>query len=98
MDKGTNQSREGKRWFFYFSLGVVLIIIFKTIDSVYYIFGALGSFISATMPFVIAIIVAYILYIPGRKIEDLIEKTNISFLKKHKTYRKMHKIQTFSII
>ncbi len=85
MDKGTNQSREGKRWFFYFSLGVVLIIIFKTIDSVYSIFGALGSFISATMPFVIAIIVAYVLYIPGRKIEGLIEKTNIGILIKHKT-------------
>ena len=85
MDKGTNQSREGRRWFFYFSLGVVLIIIFKTIDSVYSIFGALGSFISATMPFVIAIIVAYILYIPGRNIEGLIAKTNINILIKYKT-------------
>lgn len=85
MDKRTNQDREGKRWFFYFSLGVVLIIIFKTIDSVYSIYGALGSFISATMPFLIAIIVAYILYIPGRKIEALLEKTNITFIKKYKT-------------
>ena len=76
--------REWKRWFYYFSLGTILIIIFKTIDSVSAIYNGFANLIKIMMPFVLAIIVAYILYLPGRGIEKAFEKTKINFLIKHK--------------
>ena len=72
-------SKDGTRWFFYFSLGTVLIIIFKTIDSVYEIANAFGSLIKVIMPFVLAVLIAYILYLPGRGIEKAFEKSKIKF-------------------
>ena len=72
------------KWFFYFSLGTFLIIIFKTIDSVYQIAVAFGNFIKVMMPFVIAVILAYVLYLPAKSIEKMISKTNVDFLVRNK--------------
>lgn len=72
------------KWFFYFSLGTFLIIIFKTIDSVYQIAVAFGNFLKVMMPFVIAIIFAYVLYLPAKSIEKLISSTKVDFLVKNK--------------
>lgn len=76
--------REWKKWLFYFSLGTILIIIFKTIDSVSAIYNGFANLLNIIMPFVMAVLLAYMLFLPGKKIEAIFEKSKIKFLSNHK--------------
>jgi predicted PurR-regulated permease PerM len=76
-------SKEWKKWLFWFSFAVASIIVYKTIDSVGIIFTALGNLFKLLMPFLMALLTAYILYIPCKKIEIAIKKTKLKFLNKH---------------
>ena len=76
-------SKEWKKWLFWFSFAVAAILVYKTIDSVGIIFTFFGSFFRILMPFLMAILMAYILYIPCRFLEKLIGKCKFGFLKKH---------------
>lgn len=62
------------KWMYWFSLVFSLIVVYKILDS----FSALGSWVSNLFsiltPFIIGIIIAYILYIPSRKLEGFYSK------------------------
>lgn len=62
-----------KRWFYWVSIGTVLIIIYKFLDN----FSGIGKWISnlfsVMIPFIIGILIAYILYKPSVKIERKLE-------------------------
>lgn len=76
-------SKEWRKWLFWFSFAVAVITVYKTIDSVSAIFSWVGNLFNLLMPFFMAILVAYILYMPSRKIESGLNKTKSKFLKKH---------------
>lgn len=76
-------SKEWRKWLFWFSFAVAAITVYKTIDSVSAIFSWFGNLFNLLMPFFMAILVAYILYMPSRKIENGLSKTKNKFLKKH---------------
>lgn len=76
-------SKEWKKWIFWFSFAVATIIIYKTIDSVTLIFNWVGNLFNLLMPFFMALLLAYILYIPSRSIENTIKKTKLKILKNH---------------
>lgn len=71
------------KWLYWFSLAIAVIIVYKLLDN----FTAIGEFLSnlagILMPFLIGILIAYILYIPCKKIEKCYKKTKIKFLNKH---------------
>lgn len=77
------KSKEWKKWLFWFSFAVAAIVVYKTIDSVGFIFSFFGNFFNILMPFFMALLMAYILYIPCKKIEKFIEKCKLKFIKKH---------------
>ena len=77
-------NKEWKRWVFWFSFAVASIIVYKTIDSVSTIFNAITGFLNLLMPFFLSILLAYILYMPEKKIEDRFSKSKFKFLQKHK--------------
>lgn len=77
-------NKEWKKWLFWFSFSVATIVVFKTIDSVSSIFSVIGGFLKLMMPFLMALLVAYILYMPSRKIENGLNKTKFKFLKEHR--------------
>ena len=77
-------NKEWKRWIFWFSFAVASIIVYKTIDSVSTIFNAITGFLNLLMPFFLATLLAYILYMPSKKIEDKLSKLKGGFLKKHR--------------
>lgn len=77
------KSKEWKKWLFWFSFAVAAIVVYKTIDSVGVIFSFFGNFFNILMPFFMALLMAYILYIPCKKLEKLIEKCKLNFVKKH---------------
>lgn len=76
-------SKEWKKWLFWFSFAVATIVVYKTIDSVGEIFSFFGNFFNILMPFLMAVLMAYILYIPCKSLEKIIEKCKFNFIKKH---------------
>lgn len=77
-------NKEWKKWLFWFSFAVASIIVYKTIDSVSSIFIGIGNFLKLLMPFFMALLLAYILYMPCRGIEGIIDKSKFKFFKKHR--------------
>lgn len=70
---------EGKKkpitkWLYWFLLGVAIIMVYKTLDSFTDIAHWIGNLIDVLMPFLIGILIAYLLYIPCRKLENLYAK------------------------
>lgn len=76
-------NKEWKKWLFWFSFAVAAIVVYKTIDSVSSIISSIGSFFKLIMPFFMAILVAYILYMPCRGIEKAIKKIKFKIFKNH---------------
>lgn len=76
--------KEGKvftKWMYWFSLVFSLIVVYKILDSFTSIESWFSNLLSILTPFIIGIIIAYILYIPSRKLESLFSKTK--FTRKH---------------
>lgn len=76
-------SKEWKKWLFWFSFAVATVIVYKTIDSVTEIFAVIGNFFDLLMPFILAILFAYILYIPCRGVENTFKSIKFKPIKKH---------------
>ena len=76
-------SKEWKKWLFWFSFAVAAIIVYKTIDSVTAIFSWVGNLFNLLMPFFMALLIAYILYMPSKKIENGIKKIKFKIFKNH---------------
>lgn len=70
------------KWLYWFSLAIAVIIVYKFLDN----FTAIGLFLSnlvgILMPFIMGALIAYILYIPCKKIEECFKQTRFKFLKK----------------
>ena len=58
------------KWLYWFLFAVAIIFVYKTLDN----FSAIGAWfkglLDVLMPFIIGILIAYILYIPSRKVEN----------------------------
>lgn len=76
-------NKEWKKWLFWFTFAVAAIIVYKTIDSVSVIVSGIVNFFNLIMPFFMALLIAYILYMPCRGVEKTIKKVKSKFLQKH---------------
>ncbi len=76
-------SKEWKKWLFWFTFAVACIAVYKTVDSVTEIFAVIGDFLGMLMPFLMAVLVAYILYIPCRVVENWLKSAKLKLIKKH---------------
>lgn len=72
-----------KKWFYWVSIGIVLIIVYKLLDNFTGIGGWLGNLFSVLAPFLEGILIAYILYSPCKKIENIFIKSKSKFVRKH---------------
>lgn len=76
MNNKNKSKGKGKltKWLYWFLFAVAVILVYKTLDN----FSAIGSwianFIDVLMPFVIGLLIAYLLYIPCRKLESIYRK------------------------
>ena len=69
------ESKHGlKRWLYWFLLGLGLIMVFKFFDNIDGLADIISNFFSVIAPFIGALIMAYILYLPCSKIEKYIIK------------------------
>lgn len=65
------------KWMYWFSFAVALILVYKVLDSFSDIKLWLSNLFSVLSPFIVGIIIAYILYIPSRKFEQIYGKVKI---------------------
>lgn len=72
-----------KKWFYWVSIGIVLIIVYKLLDNFTGIGGWLGNLFSVLAPFLEGILIAYILYSPCKKVENIFIKSKSKFIRKH---------------
>lgn len=66
--------KNGTKWIYWFTLIVAIVVVYKILDN----FTGIGEWLSGLMkvvkPFFMAILLAYLLYIPSRKIEGIYSK------------------------
>ena len=68
------------KWMYWFSLAFALIILYKILDSFSAISIWISNLFSILTPFIVGIIISYILYIPSRKLESIYKK--VKFIRK----------------
>ena len=61
-----------RKWMYLFSIILFAIIFANLVTSM----NIIGTIATAVMPIIIGVVIAYALYLPERKIEKLLEKTN----------------------
>ena len=76
--------KELKKYIGLFVLGVALIAVYKTFDNFGDLLNWIGEFFALLTPFFIGFCIAYVLYVPCRKLEAFCQKTNLAPLVKHR--------------
>ena len=69
------------KWLYWFMFAIALIAVYKTLDSFGYIIDFINGFFNVIAPFLAGALIAYLLYIPSRKIEEWLRKINIKLIK-----------------
>ena len=69
-----NKSRAWTKWLFWFTLVVAVVVVYKTLDSMGAILDGIKGFLGTISPFLVGILIAYILYVPCKKIEEAYKK------------------------
>lgn len=77
-----NEKKPIKKWLYWFSLGIAIICFYKLLDDYAYISDWVGNLFSILMPFLIGIIIAYLLYMPCKKLEKVFEKSKSKIIQK----------------
>jgi predicted PurR-regulated permease PerM len=71
-----------KKWIYWFTFAVAVITVYKTLDNFTEITDWLKNLISLLMPFLLAILVAYLFYIPCRNVEQMYRKSKVKLIAK----------------
>ena len=69
-----NKNRNWTRWLFWFSLAVAVVAVYKTLDNLGSITEGIKTFLGILSPFLAGTLIAYILYVPCKKIEEAYKK------------------------
>ena len=70
-------------WVIAFIFAVAVIAVYKTFDNFNSIMGFFSKLLSALSPFIIAFVIAYILNMPVKKLNNLLGKAKIKFISDH---------------
>lgn len=71
------------KWIAAFIFCVAVIAVYKTFDNLSDVLAGIGTVIGAFSPFVAGFVIAYLLNIPAKKIENPLQKSKKTFLSKH---------------
>lgn len=69
-----NKRKNWTKWLFWFSLAIAVVGVYKTIDNLGSITEGIKTFLGIVSPFLVGTLIAYILYVPCRKIEEAYRK------------------------
>ena len=77
-----NKNRIWTKWLFWFSIALCVVIAYKILDNFGLIAEGIKKFFGVITPFLVGILIAYILYVPCKKFEKLYKKAKVKFIKK----------------
>lgn len=77
-----NKNKSWLKWIYWFTFAVAVIIVYKTLDSFNEISNFIHNLFNILMPFVIGVLLAYIFYIPSRKMESIYRKSKLKLISK----------------
>ncbi len=72
----------GKKWLYWFALGVAIIVVYKALDNFGDVMGVITKFFDIITPFLVGIFISYLLYIPCKKVEEAYTKSKLKFIVK----------------
>lgn len=72
----------GKKWLYWFALGVAIIVVYKALDNFGDVMGVLSKFLEIITPFLVGIFISYLLYMPCKKIEKIYAKSKSKWVVK----------------
>ena len=78
MEKG---SKEWKKYILIFILVLISICVYKLLDNFGEITAWIGGLISILMPFIMALLLSYLFYLPCRKLEGIFLKSKLKFVR-----------------
>ena len=76
------EKKEWKKYVLCFVFALILICIYKLLDNFAEITEWISKLISVLMPFIMALLLAYLFYLPCRKLEGIFTKSKIKIIKK----------------
>ena len=79
MEKG---SKTWKRYILIFILALIAIAVYKLLDNFGDIAKWIQGLIGVLMPFIMALLLAYLFYLPCRKLEGVLSKSKLKLVKK----------------
>jgi len=82
-------------WIFYITIGLVLIVAYKLLDSLGGLMVEIKRLFAILTPFFAGLLMAYLLYMPERRIERILKKSKKRFIRKKS--RKISIILTYII-
>lgn len=71
------------KWLKLILSGTVLIIIYKLLDKLPEIKNFCGNLLSILFPCILGAVIAFFLFVPTRKLENLLKKTKFKWVQKH---------------
>lgn len=78
-----NKNKNWTKWLFWFSLAIAVVVVYKTLDNLGQVTQGIKSFLGVLSPFLVGTLIAYILYVPCRKIEKIYRKAKkVKFIQK----------------
>ena len=78
------EKNQTKKWGFWFSLAVAIIIVFNILSNFSHVTNWIVNLLMTLMPFLVGILIAYLLYMPCKSIETLYKKSKPKkFINKH---------------
>lgn len=69
-----NKTKNWTKWLYWFTFAIAVILVYKTVDSLGQIMGWIDNLLGILAPFALGILIAYILYIPCQKVEQIYQK------------------------
>lgn len=76
-----NKNNIWTKWLYWFVFAVAVIVVYKTLDNFEQISIWVNNFFKILMPFFAGILIAYLLYVPCKKIENLYKNIKFKFIK-----------------
>ncbi len=74
--------QEWKKRISWLIIAIVVVIVYKMLDNFSSIQAWFGTFFSILKPFLLGILISYILFLPCKKIEDIYIKSKLKFISK----------------
>lgn len=68
------------QWLGWFLLGSALIVVYKIVDNIGEIGGAIGNFASILTPFIVGFSIAFLLYAPVKKLDECFRRSKARLL------------------